>query len=141
MPMFQNNGLMSPSSFTAPIQAGYQNYQQPIYGQQTYGLGMNNAGFQNNSRMSISGRVVNDESEITPSEVPMDGTVAVFPKNDGSEIIMKTWNPNGTITSVKFIPVVNAESNKDVSGYSEILDRLKLIENQISEIRGGRNAS
>lgn len=39
---------------------------------------------QNSS--SIFGRVVNDESEIMPNEVPMDGSISIFPKSDGSEV-------------------------------------------------------
>lgn len=52
----------------------------------------------------ILGRMVNNENEITPNEVPMDGGMSLFPKSDYSCIFAKGWNSNGTIRTVKFVP-------------------------------------
>lgn len=43
------------------------------------------------------GRVVNSPDDIRASEIPMDGTVAVFPASDYSYIVLKAWNSNGSI--------------------------------------------
>ena len=51
--------------------ASYQRYQQP---EPTQG---------------ISGRVVQAVETINPNEVPMDGSMAFFPKQDMSEIYVK----------------------------------------------------
>lgn len=45
----------------------------------------------------LPGRVVNSPDDIRASEIPMDGTVAVFPSSDYSHVILKAWNSNGSI--------------------------------------------
>ena len=52
----------------------------------------------------IFGRIVASEAEITPKEVPMDGTIALFPLSDYSTIIAKQWTKDGTITTINFVP-------------------------------------
>ena len=76
------------------------------------------ASFNNFQRPSIPptipGRLVVNADEITPQEVPMDGSVSLFPQNDYSCIYAKTWTKEGTIATMKFIPEQpqNAESQK-----------------------------
>lgn len=66
------------------------------------------AGFNNFQRpampTAIPGRLVANADEIMPQEVPMDGSVSLFPQNDYSCIYAKTWTKEGTIATVKFIP-------------------------------------
>ena len=86
--------------------------------------------------MSIPGRTINDPGEVTPQEVPMDGSVSLFPKNDYSCIYAKTWNKDGTIATIRFIPEpINAEPMKTDS-YDDILtkidSRLSSIEKKLS---------
>lgn len=98
----QNNPFYGSAGFTpmpgtsyAPQNGNYvtqsQTYQNP-YIQQP------------NRFHSIPGRLVNNLDEITPQEVPMDGSVSLFPQNDYSAIYAKTWTKDGTIATVKFIP-------------------------------------
>lgn len=56
-------------------------------------------------RTGITGRMVKSVDEIAPSEVPMDGTVAFFPAQDGSVIFAKGWNTDGTISTIEYAPV------------------------------------
>lgn len=44
--------------------------------------------------------------EIPVSEVPQNGTPAYFPMQDGSSILAKSWQPDGTIATVRYIPEV-----------------------------------
>lgn len=53
----------------------------------------------------LIGKVVNDVSMVSPNDVPMDGNVAIFPKNDMSEIYCKQWKQDGTIQTVVYKPV------------------------------------
>lgn len=53
---------------------------------------------------SIPGRTVNNLDEITPQEVPMDGSVSLFPQSDYSAIYAKTWTKEGRIATVKYVP-------------------------------------
>ena len=74
--------------------ASYQRYQQP---EPTQG---------------ISGRVVQAVETINPNEVPMDGSVAFFPKQDLTEIYAKSWNTDGTIKTIVYKPYTDPKDNQ-----------------------------
>ena len=106
-------------NFWAPQQTPnqYQNVNQPMQNpyidrmsqmqQYQQNMQMNQPQFQMQSPQpsGINGRVVNDFSEITASDVPMNGSAAFFPKSDGAEIQVRAWSPNGTIQTVIYRPV------------------------------------
>ena len=77
--------------------ASYQRYQQP---EPTQG---------------ISGRVVQAVETINPNEVPMDGSMAFFPKQDMSEIYVKGWNADGTINTIVYKPYTAPKDNQAVN--------------------------
>lgn len=83
--------------------ASFQRYQQP------------------EPTQSISGRVVQAVETINPNEVPMDGSVAFFPKQDLTEIYVKGWNADGTIRTLTFKPVLNDKTDI-LSGDTEKLE-------------------
>ena len=74
--------------------ASYQRYQQPEPAQ------------------GISGRVVQAVETINPNEVPMDGSVAFFPKQDLTEIYAKSWNTDGTIKTIVYKPYTDPKDNQ-----------------------------
>ena len=83
----------------------------------------------------IRGRVVKDQSEILPNEIPMDGTISFFPKSDGSEIYGKAWTSNGTIQNFRFVKaeeIQNGNAMNDRSISQQILDKLNKIESTLS---------
>lgn len=53
----------------------------------------------------IVGKIVNDFSELTANDVPMNGSAAFFPKADGSELQVRSWTANGTIQTIVYRPV------------------------------------
>lgn len=59
----------------------------------------------------ISGKIVQTFDQITANDVPMNGSVALFPKQDMSEIYAKTWGVDGIIRTIVFKPVENTEPN------------------------------
>lgn len=62
----------------------------------------------------LPGRVVNSPDDIRASEIPMDGTVAVFPASDYSYVVLKAWNSNGSIQTEIYQHInPNAEKQKD----------------------------
>ena len=62
----------------------------------------------------LPGRVVNSPDDIRASEIPMDGTVAVFPASDYSYVVLKAWNSNGSIQTEIYQHVnPNAEKQED----------------------------
>ena len=78
----------------------------------------------------IPGRIVMNEEEIKANEIPMDGTPALFIKNDFSCVWSKTWNSNGSINTSKFVleqaPVQNTSSDEDFR--TQIFNRLDKID-------------
>lgn len=59
--------------------------------------------------VGINGKFIQVVENITANDVPMDGSVAVFPKQDMSEIICKAWQADGTIRTVFFKPVLEEQ--------------------------------
>ena len=93
------------------------------------------SGFNNFQRPTmpaiIPGRLVANADEITPQEVPMDGSVSLFPQNDYSCIYAKTWTKEGTIATLKFVPEQpqNTEQQK-----SPLEMRLDSIDQQLEAL-------
>ena len=69
----------------------------------------------------INGRIVQAVENINANEVPMDGSVAFFPKQDLTEIYAKSWNADGTIRTLTFKPVLNDKTDV-LSGDTEKLE-------------------
>lgn len=83
----------------------------------------------------IPGKMVNNLQDITPQEVPMDGSAAIFPVNDLSCIYLKAWGSDGLIKTFKFVPEPTNDSQKSPEGNFQetILDRLDSIEELVKK--------
>lgn len=57
----------------------------------------------------IMGKIVQNAEMITANDVPLNGSVAFFPKQDLSEIYAKSWTADGVIHTMTFKPVQNGE--------------------------------
>ena len=111
---YQNNVPM-------PWQSPYQNnvpmpsYQQPPQFQQPQ---MQQP--QPFVPIQIHGHTIKDENtEIAPNDVPMDGTVSLFPTEDYSCIFAKHWNKDGKITTTKYVPVSSDEDFTPTPGFED----------------------
>lgn len=133
----QNNPFYGSANFTPMPGTSYtpQNgYAIPL---QTY----QNSYVQQPSRFqSIPGRLVNNLDEITPQEVPMDGSVSLFPQNDYSAIYAKTWTKDGTIATVKFVPE-QPHMEPQKSPLEERLDRIDQRFDRLEKMLSNRNKS
>lgn len=102
------------------------------------------SGFNNFQRPSVSsmlpGRQVVNADEITPQEVPMDGSVSLFPQNDYSAIYAKTWTKDGTIATVKFVPE-QPQMEPQKSPLEERLDRIDQRFDKLEKMLSNRNKS
>ena len=116
----------------------------------------NNIGYQNmynqptqiipqyqQMQLSLQGKVVNNFDEVTANDVPMNGSVAYFPKSDLSEIECRQWNANGTISRTVYKPILD-DSNNNLNNVSSddfslkfdtINERLDAIQSEISSIK------
>ena len=82
-PTVTQPGYSSQASYSMPsYQQLYQQTQQPAF---------------------LSGRFIRDISEVTPQEVPMNGSPSVFPVSDASAIYVKSWDNNGNIVTVRYV--------------------------------------
>lgn len=108
---FRNNGAPFYNDTYRPMN-GYDNYNR------------------NNTAPLLSGRLVNSLDEITPQEVPMDGSVSLFPKNDYSAIYAKTWTKDGTIATVKYVP----EPNQTAPQKTSLETRLDKIDQRFDKL-------
>lgn len=92
----------------------------------------------------IFGRVISTESEIKPNEVPMDGSIALFPLSDFSVIIAKQWSQDGTIKTVRFAPEIQtsepeAPATMSITELAQSMDeRFNKIESMIKYRNGGK---
>ena len=90
---------------------------------------------QPNRFQSIPGRTVNNLDEITPQEVPMDGSVSLFPQADYSAIYAKTWTKDGTIATMKFIP----EKQEPAPTPNFLEEKINKIDKRISSLENRMN--
>ena len=106
--MNNTTGQMNQNNLQAqtPGYAGFNNFQRPAM------------------PASIPGRMVTNADEIVPQEVPMDGSVSLFPQNDYSCIYAKTWTKEGTIATMKFVPEQPQNGEPKKSPLEERLDRI-----------------
>lgn len=100
-----------------PYQTPIMNNYLPQYGAYQYNPMANMQRFQTQEQIQqtmpqqitgINGRIVQEVNNINANEVPMDGSMAFFPKQDLSEIYVKGWNADGTIRTTVFKPVSNS---------------------------------
>lgn len=142
-----------PQQMNNPYQGSYQPMQNPYIAQ----MGQYQQNFQpqvqqmqqpQQQTQGLICKSVVDASNVSPNDVPMDGNPAVFPKNDFTEIYVKSWTPNGTIQTIVYkpaqpenqsegtnIPQMDFSAlNEDVRALREdIIARLDNIENSMSK--------
>lgn len=107
-PQMNNYGQMMPNPYMDRM-AQLQQYQQNLQPAQMPGT-------YPQQPQGIIGRTVNDFSEITANDVPMDGRSAIFPKNDMSEIQVRTWGNDGKIITTSYKPILEHQNKvADVS--------------------------
>lgn len=94
-------------------QQSYPQYYNPLAQVQNrpidYQQNIPNNYQQNQIVQGINGKMIADLNQITANDVPMDGSVAFFPKQDLSEVYAKSWNADGTIRTVTYKPVLDNE--------------------------------
>lgn len=106
---------------------------------------------QSQQPMGITGRTVQSVEQITANEVPMDGSLAFFPRQDMAEIYAKQWNADGTIKTVIYRPVmdnaVNSQGNNQnqqitipddvtkvfMDRFDELSNKMEQLENSLTK--------
>ena len=120
-PMMNNPYMQSQNPYMDRmnfLQNYQQNLQQPLVPTSMSGA---NQQAMPQQIAGINGRIVQAVENINANEVPMDGSVAFFPKQDLTEIYAKSWNADGTIRTLTFKPVLNDKTDI-LSGDTEKLE-------------------
>lgn len=73
----------------------------------------------------INGRMVAAVEQIAANDVPMDGSVAFFPKQDLTEIYAKQWGADGSIKTVVYKPYTEPKNNQSINNI-ENAENLKI---------------
>lgn len=106
VPMMNNNYMAMQNPYADRLNF-LQNYQQSL--QQP--MQMNQQPIPQQT-VGINGRVVQSVENINANEVPMDGSMAFFPRQDLSEIYVKGWNADGTINTIVYKPYTAPKDNQ-----------------------------
>ena len=109
VPMMNNNYMPMQNPYADRLnflQSYQQSLQQPMQMNQQP-MPQQTAG--------INGRVVQAVENINANEVPMDGSMAFFPKQDLSEIYVKGWNADGTIKTIVYKPYTAPKDNQTLN--------------------------
>lgn len=115
------NGVYNQQGFYPQQYGAYAPYQQVQ--QQRFQPQEQFQTIQNQQAIGLNGRIVQVVENINANEVPMDGSMAFFPKQDLSEIYVKGWNADGTIKTIVYKPQID---NKSVQAVNTSLDTEKL---------------
>lgn len=94
-----------------------QNNYQPMQSQYIPQMGQYQQNFQPQIQqiqqpIGLVGRAVNDFSEIKADDVPMNGTPAIFVKNDMSEIEVRIWGKDGLIRPTSYKPILEQNNSE-----------------------------
>lgn len=115
------NSVYNPQGFYPQQYGNYTPYQQ--IQQQRFQPQEQYQAMQNQQAIGLNGRIVQVVENINANEVPMDGSMAFFPKQDLSEIYVKGWNADGTIKTIVYKPQID---NKSVQAVNSSFDTEKL---------------
>lgn len=91
-------------------------------------------------------RVVFSPEQISPQEIPTNGTPAIFPLNDGSRIIVKSLLPSGDFGEMIYVPEVptpvepqpqsqiQQPQAPQINPVEEVSKRLEVVEERMNKI-------
>lgn len=131
MQPYQNYYANQMSQYQQPIQNPYMDRLAQLQNMQMQ---------QQRQIQTVNGRFVQSAEEVNASDVAMDGSMSLFPKADMSEIYGKAWQPDGTIKTVIFKPVLE-EQPTNIQAKTENVKNNAFFEfkEQITEMLNGIN--
>lgn len=77
---------------------------------------------------NLQGKLVDSFDMVKTVEFPFDGSISYFPLTDGSAIVTKQLQMDGTAKTIIYKPVEeNKAENKEVNNNEEITNQIKMI--------------
>lgn len=121
------NSFYNPQRFQPVEQMNQINPQINQLGQQMNQQFMQNMN-QFNNQMTLLGKSVDSIEVVKAMDIPLDGSISYFPLTDGSAIVTKKLQSDGTSKTIIYKPI--EESNKEVPNYVTFEE----LENAIADI-------
>lgn len=121
-----------------------QNNYQPMQSQYIPQMGQYQQNFQPQIQqiqqpIGLVGRAVNDFSEIKADDVPMNGTPAIFVKNDMSEIEVRIWGKDGLIRPTSYKPILEQDQSEQTNipqmNFNALNEDVKALREDIKGVR------
>lgn len=81
----------------------------------------------------LNGKLVDSLDIVKATEVPIGG-YGVFPKADLSEIYIKAWNNNGTISITTFKPIVSENDQETADVSNTLIQKMETLEAKLDMI-------
>lgn len=130
---------MMPGSMPQGSQNNFMQPQPTMYGQ-GFPAVPGVSGVQASRSSTIPGRMIYSPDEIMPQEVPMDGSVSLFPMHDWSCVYGKWWTSNGKIQTVKFVlEQPKKQIDESAVSLSDISERLNKVERYLFKSKQKNN--
>ena len=134
-----------------PYFAQQQRFQQPMINQSTQPQPYIPTIQPINNPTSLLGKAVESVDVVKAMDIPFDGSISYFPLTDGSAIITKQLQTDGTSKMVVYKPVQedkkgaiqfatledieNAINDLDLSDIQDLRDDVKEIKKQLKEFK------
>lgn len=138
-----------------PYFAQQQRFQQPMISQPTQPQPYIPTIQPINNPTSLLGKAVESVDVVKAMDIPFDGSISYFPLTDGSAIITKQLQTDGTSKMVVYKPVQedkkdavqfatledieNAINDLDLSDIQDLRDDVKEIKKQLKEFKSKKS--
>ena len=123
-------------TYNNPYYMNFQQYQRPVQPMQPMEQFNNN--IQQNQPIykqatGLQGKTVDSIDVVKAMDIPLDGSISYFPLSDGTGIVTKQLQQDGTSKTILFKPVVDDEKAKKEENYvtlEQLKNELKNIDNK-----------
>ena len=125
--MYNNPYFNQQQRFQQPISNQYMN-QQMIQPMQVL-----------NNQMNLLGKIVESIDVVKAMDIPLDGSVSYFALADGSAIVTKQLQSDGTSKTVVYKPIENSEKQTDkyltIDMFEDLLNAFQEFQDLKDEIK------
>lgn len=90
---------------------------------------------QQNNRMSLNGKIVDSIDVVKATDVPFDGSISYFPLADGTGIVTKQLQMDGTSKIMIYKPVENEKIETKYITYEDFDNEIKKLKDEINKLR------
>ena len=129
MPQYGSYVPQYNNRFQQPEQQ-YQQYSQPS--QQSY---PQNPQAYPQVAIGLQGKLIDNAEVVKVTEIPMDGSISFFPLADGSAILTKQLQTDGTSKVVVYKPSVESEKPVETPKYVTEDKVIELIQREPEEVK------